>query len=417
MTLFATADLDSEIAGSPTALWATSDEYAATARDLLDTSTTLGRLRTDGWSGEAARAFAVSHDGLVRRARAAAESYAAAADALGRHAAVLRAAQADAADAGAAYRRAAACTPRVGLADDRVTPAQAVALAELSDARASVARSADAAAASLAEATSRAPRAGGFWNDTGKAWSHFWRGAWDPVEGLGELAWRENQVRAVVDPEGWSRDTEALAAGVGAEVRDPERLGKDLVDWDTWSTDPARAAGRLVPEAVLALVTAGTGTVAAKGAASATVAEKAALEGAGVAAISEEASASTSALEAAAGRAPGHDGLTHAAESAPAIETETRSPTPMKPQAAMERWEEFLGPGPYTDLHPHTGLSDPDRLVSTDGLRSIRFGHHEMASKPNKLHFHEESWTFDPATGLWNVQNFVVRVPFPKGAW
>jgi RHS repeat-associated protein len=99
------------------------------------------------------------------------------------------------------------------------------------------------------------------------------------------------------------------------------------------------------------------------------------------------------------------------------IERETVSPVPMKPQEATARWDGFLGPEPHTNVHPRTGEVDPDRLVSSDGTRSIRFGPHEMNSSPTKFHFHEETWTFDEAANTWTVDNVMVRVPYPKGAW
>jgi hypothetical protein len=40
-----------------------------------------------------------------------------------------------------------------------------------------------------------------------------------------------------------------------------------------------------------------------------------------------------------------------------------------------------------------------------------------MGSSPTKFHFHEETWDFDGGTGVWNVQNTVARVPYPKGSW
>jgi hypothetical protein len=40
-----------------------------------------------------------------------------------------------------------------------------------------------------------------------------------------------------------------------------------------------------------------------------------------------------------------------------------------------------------------------------------------MGSRPTKFHYHEETWSFDEAAGSWNVDNVVVRVPFPKGSW
>lgn len=51
---------------------------------------------------------------------------------------------------------------------------------------------------------------------------------------------------------------------------------------------------------------------------------------------------------------------------------ETCSPT-SKPEDVFERWEDFLGPGPHSNTHPRTGAADPDRIVSADGKRSIRY--------------------------------------------
>ena len=93
---------------------------------------------------------------------------------------------------------------------------------------------------------------------------------------------------------------------------------------------------------------------------------------------------------------------------------ETYAPKPVKPEDALNRWDDFLGPGPHTNIHPRTGLPDPDRIVSADGKRSIRYGNHEMNSKPTKHHYHEETWTLDPANNVTNVDNLVVRVPILK---
>lgn len=90
---------------------------------------------------------------------------------------------------------------------------------------------------------------------------------------------------------------------------------------------------------------------------------------------------------------------------------EITAPKPLKPHQAMEEWERFLGDGPYTDIHPRKGVPDPDRLVSADGLRSIRLGSHEMGSKPTRFHFHKETWTFISPTNTWIVDNTMVRVP------
>ena len=85
---------------------------------------------------------------------------------------------------------------------------------------------------------------------------------------------------------------------------------------------------------------------------------------------------------------------------------------PVKVTEAVDKWEDFLGPGEYTDIHPRTGLKDPDRIFSADGKRSIRFGSHEMNSKPSKFHYHEEVWTYDTINNVMNVDNTVVRMPY-----
>jgi hypothetical protein len=84
----------------------------------------------------------------------------------------------------------------------------------------------------------------------------------------------------------------------------------------------------------------------------------------------------------------------------------------VKVKDAVDKWDEFLGTGEYTNIHPRTGLQDPDRIFSADGTRSIRFASYEMDSKPSKFHYHEEIWTYDPIKNVMNVDNTVVRVPY-----
>jgi RHS repeat-associated protein len=93
---------------------------------------------------------------------------------------------------------------------------------------------------------------------------------------------------------------------------------------------------------------------------------------------------------------------------------ETTAPEPVRPEDAVGQWEEFLGDEPYTDIHPRTGVRDPNRLVSQGGTRSIRFGQHEMNSPPGRFHYHEETWTYDPFTNTMIVRNRIIRVPQPR---
>lgn len=87
---------------------------------------------------------------------------------------------------------------------------------------------------------------------------------------------------------------------------------------------------------------------------------------------------------------------------------------PVKVEEAVDKWDEFLGPKPHNNVHPRTGQTDADRIFSQDGTRSIRFGSHEMNSKPTKFHYHEETWTYDPIDNVMNVDNTVIRVPYKK---
>ncbi|CRM17119.1 Cell wall-associated polypeptide CWBP200 [Pseudomonas sp. 58 R 12] len=93
---------------------------------------------------------------------------------------------------------------------------------------------------------------------------------------------------------------------------------------------------------------------------------------------------------------------------------ETYANKPVKPEETTRKWDEFLGPRPHTNTNPRTGKPDRDRIVSSDAKRSIRYGAHEMNSKPSKHHYHEETWTLELKTNTMNVDNTVVRVPLPK---
>ncbi|MBX8465015.1 polymorphic toxin-type HINT domain-containing protein [Deinococcus sp. RIT780] len=85
-------------------------------------------------------------------------------------------------------------------------------------------------------------------------------------------------------------------------------------------------------------------------------------------------------------------------------EVETKSGTALKQKDAVAAWDKFLGPN-QTNIDPRDGLPDPDRIWSSDGLRSIRFGAHEVGSKPNLYHFHFETWS--PG----RVDNVLQRIP------
>ncbi len=95
--------------------------------------------------------------------------------------------------------------------------------------------------------------------------------------------------------------------------------------------------------------------------------------------------------------------------------SEVKKSTNMAPDAGtiVAAWISFLGPGPYSNKHPRTGVPAGGRLVSADGKRSIRYGDHEQnpaKSKPPDHHYHEETWTWDGVSAV-TVDNKVQKVP------
>ncbi|MEW4225842.1 hypothetical protein [Rossellomorea marisflavi] len=93
---------------------------------------------------------------------------------------------------------------------------------------------------------------------------------------------------------------------------------------------------------------------------------------------------------------------------------EKTAPRTVKPQDATKKWEEFLGEGEYSNIHPIKGTSDPNRIFSADGKRSIRYGNHEMGSKPTKHHYHEEIWDYDPIEDTMTYSNTMITVPIQR---
>lgn len=275
-SLAATPDPRALVPGSVESLTNDSTSLADRADELLDVVATLGRVLADGWTGEAADAAHDRIESLREDARRAAQAFAIAAAALSAHADVLAWGQREAATCVAVYRSGAYCSPEQNVFDP-YTPEQHRAMDRLEDVRVVVADSARDTAAALDDATSLAPRAPGAWNEVGKQWSSLWHGAAESFTGLGKFAYEGSTIRAAIDPVGWWNSRVDLIVGLYQAVQDPKQLGKDLVDWDTWATDPARAVGHLAPDAVIAALTAGAGTVATRaGTAGVKAAEKAA---------------------------------------------------------------------------------------------------------------------------------------------
>ena len=93
------------------------------------------------------------------------------------------------------------------------------------------------------------------------------------------------------------------------------------------------------------------------------------------------------------------------------MEIETRDRVPLGPNQVVDEMNQFLGPVPHSDINPQTGVRDMNRIFSADGQRSIRYGQHEMSSRPTRQHYHEETWGVFNDTGEPVVYNRLRRFP------
>ncbi|HWO64939.1 MAG TPA: polymorphic toxin-type HINT domain-containing protein, partial [Umezawaea sp.] len=89
----------------------------------------------------------------------------------------------------------------------------------------------------------------------------FLSGAVEAAGGLVEFAWNFTPLRVIFSPSSLFSNILDLYGGLWNGLQDPVAFGKAMVDWDTWSTDPARALGHLVPDAIAAIFTGGGAAV------------------------------------------------------------------------------------------------------------------------------------------------------------
>lgn len=80
---------------------------------------------------------------------------------------------------------------------------------------------------------------------------------------MGDMSWDEYMAKHAYLP------TETVTGLAKALWQDPigfmKGLGKAVLDWDAWADDPGRAIGHLLPDVIIAVATAGTGTGASAG--------------------------------------------------------------------------------------------------------------------------------------------------------
>ncbi|MFF2404831.1 putative T7SS-secreted protein [Streptomyces goshikiensis] len=241
-------------------------------------------LEFEEWSGEGASAFKQATKRLPKELTAANKHFLDAADALDAYADKLRAVHKlclpiieDADEARAASKKywqdvktynaaverhddplperpsesdpgAAAMTSCVGRLDKLVEELQAVV---------------DASERKLNNGAKEAPDKPKGWAAVKEAAGDYWGGFKDGANGLVDLV----EPLADKDLNGFAMQLAGMADGVAYGAQHPTEFAKAVVNWDEWSRNPARAAGQLSPNLLLALATGGGGALVRGGSA------------------------------------------------------------------------------------------------------------------------------------------------------
>ncbi len=304
---------DFTIAGNPGGVRTKATALRQRATTFADVATGLTSITTGGWTGRAADRFRERFDVEPTRWQHTATGFLGAANALDAYADALAQAQGRAATAKAEYERGDRETAAARSAYDRsVTAARhekatweaengpgtytltiepfhdpgaairAAAVAEVESARAALDNAAHVCAAAVKAACEFAP-ASRNWFESGLAFiGGVFYGAGEAVWQLGDLLvhLQFGPVFDLVSLASGDLTIEELAAKNqlkaeqvsaiwNAFTTDPmgfgKQVGKAVLDWDTWSDDPARALGHLVPDIAIAVLTGGTATAATRG--------------------------------------------------------------------------------------------------------------------------------------------------------
>ena len=303
------------IEGNPAGIRSRAATTRGKAEQLVATGDGLAKVTTDGWTSRAADRFREKFDTEPERWREAGDGFVTAAGALEAYADALEDAQRRARWAEDEYARGdrvshearSSYDADVARAKHEVSTAAAAgqhltltivpfhdpgdairqgALDEYAAARRDLAAAAHRCADGVRAGCRNAPEKRKWYEKVGAAIGGFLQGAGEALLDLGKLAafltnpamWAFNDLMADAAS---GLTAEEIAAKWQLKVDDAEGLlqalkddplelgkniGKAMLDWDTWSDDPARALGHLVPDAIIAVLTAGSGTVATRGA-------------------------------------------------------------------------------------------------------------------------------------------------------
>lgn len=303
---------DFEIKGDPGEIRSRASGMVKNADLFSNTGTALGEIDSSGgWFGKAADKFHDKHEQEPPRWWAAGGGFRKAGAALETYAAALEGAKADAKWAEGEYQRGQDATKEAEAAyadyTSRYIKAKSDALAQdlaypypkepyvdpgaeirkgaleaLEQARRNRAAAARICAAAVREACRNAPEKQNFLDH-----------ALDVAKGLGDVAKDQAKMALVTTTFGLSETVPDLVRVLTGDLsmeehgmkgmlnyekigdmkvafsKDPkgfmEQLGKGMADWDTWADDPYRAAGRLIPDIVMSILSGGTAGSASKG--------------------------------------------------------------------------------------------------------------------------------------------------------
>ena len=306
---------DFTITGNPGGIRSRAATTRSKAESFSSTGDALATITTDGWNSRAGDRFREKFDTEPERWRASGDGFITAANALENYADALDHAQSRARSAEREYARGdqvsrdakAAYDADVSRARDKVhtaaaagqvmtltiipfhDPGEAIrdgAVAELMSAKSDLESAAHSCASGVRAGCAAAPEKRKWYESVGAAVGGFLTGAGEALMDLGELAnWLVNPIGALTlslleDAQSgmtaeeiaakWELKGEDAQGMLDALQEDPlefgKSLGKAMLDWDTWSDDPARALGHLLPDAIIAFFTAGSGTLATRGA-------------------------------------------------------------------------------------------------------------------------------------------------------
>jgi hypothetical protein len=302
---------DFTIRGNPGAIRSKASTTTSKGQLFFDTGDALAKVSVEGWTGRAADHFRDAHDLEPERWTKAGNGFLRAGSALETYAGAVENAQSVARWAADEYARGeqvtqdarAAYDADVSRARDQVANAAAAgqvmtltiipfedpgaairdnAVREFESAKSELDGAAHVCADQVRTGCQDAPEEPG-WLESGL------RFVGGVFEGAGEALW-DLATLSPFSAVNMIRDLTSLATGdltpeelmakyrlsaetaqgmLDALMDDPvtfgKELGKGLLDWDTWADDPARALGHLAPDAIVAALTAGSGTAATRG--------------------------------------------------------------------------------------------------------------------------------------------------------